>query len=50
MQIPEPYFMQDPSWYYLDEEELRYKLTEAAPPKAVKSYEEFYALIESVYE
>lgn len=46
MQMSEPYFMQNEEWYYLDESELKYKLTEKAPPKAVESYREFYRLLE----
>ena len=38
-----PYFMTDPEWYYFDEEEFRYKLTDKAPEKAIRSYGEFYA-------
>lgn len=38
----EPYFLSNPAWYYYDEEELKYKLTEEATPKAKESYEEFY--------
>lgn len=45
MQMNEPYFMQNEEWYYLDESELKYKLTEKAPPKAVESYREFYRLL-----
>lgn len=41
MQI-EPYFMKNSEWYYFDEEEWCYKLTDKAPEKARKSYEEFY--------
>lgn len=37
-----PYFMTNKSWYYFDQEEWRYKLTDSAPPDAQKSYEEFY--------
>lgn len=37
-----PYFMTNKDWYYYDEEEFKYKLTDKAPPKAVESYNEFY--------
>ncbi len=40
---PRPYFMTNPEWYYHDDEEYIYKLTEKAPPEAIKSYEETYA-------
>lgn len=37
-----PYFMQNKEWYYFDEEEFCYKLTDKAPKEAIESYEEFY--------
>ena len=37
-----PYFMQNKVWYYFDEENFCYKLTDKAPPKAIESYKEFY--------
>lgn len=43
----EPYFLKDPAWYYYDEKEGCYKLTDKAPKKARKSYDEFYKLLES---
>lgn len=50
MTIPErPCFMTNKEWYYFDEEECMYKLTDKAPEKARKSYKEFYDLLESVY-
>lgn len=42
MTIEEPYFMDNTDWYYFDLEELIYKLTDKAPPKAVQSYKDFY--------
>lgn len=38
----EPYFLSNPAWYYYDEEDLTYKLTEEATPEAKKSYKDFY--------
>lgn len=38
-----PYFMMDESWYYFDEKECRYYLTDKAPEEAKKSYDVFYA-------
>lgn len=38
----QPYFMSNKEWYYFDEEEFMYKLTELAPEKAKKSYKEYY--------
>ena len=43
---PKPYFMENKEWYYFDEEEFCYKLTDKAPPEAIKSYDDFYALEE----
>lgn len=39
-----PYFMENEAWYVEDENdgEHGYKLTKAAPQKAVESYKEFY--------
>ncbi len=42
MRLERPYFMTNEEWYYHDPEEWCYKLTDKAPPEAVKSYEEFY--------
>lgn len=42
-----PYFMSNEEWYYFDDVEFCYKLTDKAPEKAKKSYAEFYG---SVYE
>jgi len=38
-----PYFMKNPEWYYFDESERTFKLTDKAPRKAVKSYKRFYS-------
>ncbi len=38
-----PYFMKNEEWYYHDEVEWCYKLTNKAPEEAIKSYEEFYS-------
>ena len=38
----EPYFMKNEEWYYFDEKDFMYKLTNKAPKEAVKSYKEFY--------
>lgn len=34
--------MTNKDWYYHDEEEFKYKLTEKATEKAKESYKEFY--------
>ena len=41
-----PYFLTNESWYYHDEDEMRYKLTDKAPEEAIKSYIDFYSDIE----
>lgn len=39
-----PYFMENEEWYYHDKKKNRYVLTDKAPEKARKSYEDFYDL------
>lgn len=41
-----PYFMTNKDWYYYDEKEEIYKLTDKAPQKAIDSYKEFYKELE----
>lgn len=43
----EPYFLSNKEWFYYDEEEFCYKLTKEATTEAIKSYEEFYSLLNS---
>ena len=38
----EPYFLSNKDWYYYDEEEFCYMLTDKAPKEAIESYKEFY--------
>lgn len=46
MTIPEePYFMQNKEWFYFDENEFIYKLTDKAPKEAVESYKKFYSSV-----
>lgn len=45
--IEKPYFMRNSEWYYFDDNEFIYKLTEKAPKKAIESYEEYYQLLEN---
>ena len=47
MIVPEPYFMKNKDWYYFDEDEFVYKLTDKATEEAKKSYAEYYR---EVYE
>ena len=42
MIVPEPYFMKNNDWYYFDEDEFVYKLTDKATEEAKKSYAEYY--------
>lgn len=42
MTIDMPYFMTNEQWYYFDNVEKKYKLTETAPEMARKSYEQFW--------
>lgn len=49
MEIERPYFMNDPSWYYFDEKEWKYKLTDKAPPDAIESYNAFYKALDEFY-
>ena len=37
-----PYFMTNKDWFYFDEEEWCYKLTDKATEKARESFEQFY--------
>ena len=46
MTVDEPYFMGNKEWYYFDEKEWCYKLTDKATKKAIESYEEFYLELE----
>ena len=47
MNIPQPYFMNNSSWYYFDENDWKYILTDDAPEEAKKSYDEFYSQLET---
>ena len=40
---PMPYFLKHDKWFYYDEKIEMYNLTDEAPKKAIKSYNEFYA-------
>lgn len=39
--------MSNKEWYYFDEIEFKYKLTDEATDEAKKSYSEFYELLET---
>lgn len=54
MDLMMPYFMKNPDWYTtigpgedFPEDGRGYHLTDEAPDEAVKSYNEFYGLLES---
>lgn len=49
MTTDKPYFMTNEEWYYFDEEEFKYKLTDKATEEARKSYEEYYELLGAMY-
>lgn len=42
----EPYFMKNDEWYYFDEADFKYKLTDKAPKEAIDSYNKFYDVLE----
>lgn len=46
MFVEEPYFLSNKEWYYFDENEFCYKLTESATERAKESYEKFYNELE----
>ena len=41
-------FLKNKDWYYWDEEEWKYKLTDKAPKEAIESYNKFYKKISEV--
>ena len=46
MLMEQPYFLTNKEWYYYDEKEKCYKLTNKATDKAKKSYEEYYKTLD----
>lgn len=42
MLLKRPYFLENKEWYYVDKKKNKFFLTDKAPEKARKSYEEFY--------
>lgn len=44
-----PYFLTNEEWYYFDEKEFKYKLTDKAPQEAIDSYNECYEMLDSRY-
>ena len=47
MKLNEPHFLKNAEWYYFDEDECKYKLTDKATDEAKESYREFYRELES---
>lgn len=45
MELPEPFFLKDETWYNYNVELNEYELTDKAPPKAVESFKEYYELL-----
>jgi hypothetical protein len=44
-----PYFLKNNEWFKYDFELGTYVLSEKAPPKAVKSYKDFYKMLNESY-
>ena len=38
-----PYFLENDNWFYFDEEDWCFKLTDKAPKEAIESYIDFYS-------
>ncbi len=49
-EIARPYFMTNEEWYTYNVEKGELELTDKAPPKAIKSYKEYYELVEKLEE
>ena len=47
MIVKMPYFMENKEWYYYDEEEYCWKLTDKAPMEAIESYKQYYETVNS---
>ena len=39
-------FLKNKEWYYWDNKEWKYKLTDKAPKEAIENYKKFYEFIE----
>jgi hypothetical protein len=48
--IGRPYFMYNKDWYYYDEKEEIYKLTDKAPKEAIDSYNDFYNTDDTIFD
>lgn len=47
MFLDEPYFMTNEDWFYFDNGDKKYKLTDKATQKAKESYKEFYEALKN---
>lgn len=45
MTVEKPLFMNNATWFYFDETDFCYKLTDKAPAEAKKSYDDFYSQV-----
>jgi deoxyadenosine/deoxycytidine kinase len=50
MELEKPYFMYNEDWFYHDIVDFKYKLTDKATAKAIRSYKQFYALLDQKEE
>lgn len=44
--LEKPLFLTNEDWFYFDEDEMMYKLTDKATEEAKKSYEAYYKMLE----
>ena len=47
--LDRPYFMENREWFTYDVQKRRFVLTDKAPEKAKKSYEEYYKALNNHY-
>ena len=47
MLIEQPYFLNNKEWYYYDEKNKCYKLTNKAPKEAIESYKKYYKTLDN---
>lgn len=48
--IDKPYFMKNKSWYYFNYKNDKFELTQKAPKEAIKSYKDFYLIMNINYQ
>lgn len=44
--LEKPLFLTNEDWFYFDEDEMMYKLTDKATEEAKESYEAYYKMLE----